>query len=296
MKRVLITGAAGLMGQHIVARMKDYYTILGIDIAENPFISYSNLRYIREDLTRFDRIKSSIDEFAPELVFNCAGMTDVDSCEKDRKLTYDLNVGLVENLLKVKFAKIIHISSDYVFNGENGPYAETEAQSPVDYYGKTKLMSEKILIESDRDYLIIRTNVLFGTGINIRLNYITWLIKNLKQGRKLRIVTDQFNNPIHAGNFTGAAIEAIQSDISGILHIGGADYLSRYEIAIKTAEHFDLNPGLIEATTSRELNQAARRPLKGGVKIDKAKKLLTTRLLPFDEALGLMDDLLLANL
>ena len=288
MKKILITGGGGLLGQHFVDKLIDEFNILAIDIAVNPFDPHQNLEYIKKDLTKFDTVKPVIDDFAPELVFNCAGTTDVDACEQNRKQAYTLNVGLVENLLTTKAEKLIHFSSDYVFNGENGPYAEEDPTGPINYHGETKLKSETVLAESGREHIIIRTNVLFGTGRNIRHNFITGLIDNLQKGKKLHIVTDQFNNPIHAGNLAEAAIEAARSDFNGILHVGGADYLSRYEIALKTAKHFNLDQGLIRPTTTKKLNQKAKRPPKGGLKIDKARKILKTRLLPFDEALSMI--------
>jgi len=289
-KRMLITGAAGLLGQHLINKLKDDYILLAIDIAESPFDNHPNIRYLQADLAKFNAVKPLMDKFSPELIFNCAGITDVDECEKNRKLAYNLNVKLVKNLLRLDFKKAIHFSSDYVFNGENGPYAETDDTDPIGYYGETKLISEKILENSGRDYVIVRTNVLFGSGKNIRPNFIIWLIERLKQGNHLHVVTDQFNNPIHADNLADAVIEVAQIEYSGIIHIGGADYLSRYEIASCTAKHFGLNNELVSPIATKELGQTARRPLKGGLKIGRAKKLLKTHLLTFNEALGLLDN------
>lgn len=290
MKRILITGAAGLLGQYLVDKLKDDFIIQAIDIAENPFDDCPNLNYLQNDLSEFDAIKPLIDKFAPELIYNCAGITDVDECERNRELAYNLNVKLVMNLLRLDFKKAIHFSSDYVFNGENGPYSETDNTDPIGYYGETKLISEKILEDSGRDYVIVRTNVLFGSGKNIRHNFIAWLIEILKQGNKLSLVTDQYNNPIHADNLADAVIEIAQSEYCGIIHIGGADYLSRYEIALHTAKHFGLNNKLIKPVTTKELSQTAKRPLKGGLIVERAKKLLKTRLLTFNEALNLLDN------
>ena len=289
MRRILIAGAAGLLGQHLVNKFKDKYSVLAVDIADCPFDNHAHIKYIQGDLMKFAALEKEISSFAPELVFNCAGLTDVDACETNRKLAYNLNVKLVENLLRLDFNKIIHFSSDYVFNGENGPYSEADNPDPIDYYGETKLLSEEILEAAGRRYVIIRSNVLFGFGKNIRPNYITWLIENLKIGRKLDIARDQFNNPIHAGNLADATIEIAESDYSGIIHIAGADYLSRYEIALLTAGHFRLDRTLINPVVTSELGQAAERPLKGGLKIDKARKLLQTPLLPFVKALNLLD-------
>ena len=289
MKRALVTGAAGLLGQSLVSKLNIDFTVEALDIAENPFESHSNLSYKKIDLTDLDTVRPLVDEFNPDIIFNCAAYTDVDGCEKNRKLARDLNVGVVENLLKTSFGKIVQFSTDYVFNGESGPYSETDPVDPVGYYGETKLESERMIRGSKRQHLIIRTNVLFGRGVNIRSNFIIWLIDKLKAGEKLRIVTDQFNNPIHAANLADAAIEGGAGVIDGILHAGGSSYLSRYDIAIETARHFGLDEGLLTPITTADLGQTARRPLRGGLKIDLAVSKLKTRLLEFDEALSLMD-------
>lgn len=289
MKRALVTGAAGLLGQSLVSTLQSDFLVEALDIAENPFDPYKNLTYRKIDLIDFAPVKSLIEKFKPDIIFNCAAYTDVDGCEKNRKMAFDLNVGVVKNLLTSSFGKIVQFSTDYVFNGENGPYAETDPVDPIGQYGETKLESERLIRESSREYLIIRTNVLFGRGVNIRPNFVSWLIEKLKAGEKLRIVTDQFNNPIHSANLADAAIEGGNGDIDGILHAGGASYLSRYDIAIKTAAHFGLDTGLIQPIGTSELGQTAKRPLKGGLKIDLAESKLKTRLLKLDEALSLMD-------
>ncbi len=289
MKRALVTGAAGLLGQNLVAKLANSFVVEALDIAQNPFESQPNLSYKKSDLTDFESVKPGIDEFSPDIIFNCAAYTDVDGCEKNRQLAHDLNVGVVKRLLTTSFGRIVQFSTDYVFNGESGPYSETDPVDPVGYYGATKLESERLIRESSRAYLIVRTNVLFGTGPNIRPNFITWLIEKLKAGEKLKIVTDQFNNPIHAANLADAAIEGGAGDVRGLLHLGGASYLSRYEIAMKTAEHFGLDASLIQPIMTSDLGQTAKRPLRGGLKIDLARSKLKTRLLGFDEALDLMN-------
>lgn len=289
MRKVLVTGAAGLLGQSLIGKLRNKFTVEAIDIADNPFDFHLNLIYRKSDLTDFDSAKTLIDGFQPDIIFNCAAYTDVDGCEKNRKTAYDLNVGVAKYLRAISFGKIVQFSTDYVFNGENGPYAETDSTDPVGYYGETKLESERLIRESPRSYLIIRTNVLFGRGRNIRPNFITWLVDKLKAGERLKIVTDQFNNPVLAGNLADAAIEAATGNIEGILHIGGASYLSRYDIAVKTARHFGSDAGLIAPITTAELGQTAKRPLRGGLKIDLARAILKTKLLTLDEALKLMD-------
>jgi len=289
LKRALVTGAAGLLGQHLIARLQGRYKIDAIDIAENPFQLNPNLTYHRTGLTEPDAMNPLFAKDPPEIIFNCAAYTDVDGCEKHKDMALELNVGIVMKLLNFQFGKIVQFSTDYVFNGQSGPYSEDDDVDPIGYYGETKLESERILLSSGAKCLIVRTNVLFGNGKNIRPNFITWLIEKLGAGDKLRIVTDQFNNPIHADNLAETSIEAAESDVLGILNLGGSSYLSRYDMAVKTADYIGADTGLIEPIATSDLGQTARRPLRGGLKIDKALKLLKTKLLSFDAALKLME-------
>jgi len=287
-KTVLVTGACGLLGQHLVNRLKLKYKVVAVDIAANIFEKHENLIFINSDLTESGALTKVLSDTKPDIIYNCAAYTDVDGCEKNRDMAYKLNVKLVEDLLDAGAERLIQYSTDYVFNGERGPYEEHDKTDPIGYYGETKLQSEKIVLTSNQNHLVIRTNVLFGTGINTRPNFITWLIENLKQGKQLKIVTDQYNNPIHAANLAGTSIETEETGLTGILHLAGGSYLSRFEIAVKTAEFFKFNKKLILPVKTSELGQTARRPMQGGLKIDLAKRLLKSRLLSFNEALGLI--------
>jgi dTDP-4-dehydrorhamnose reductase len=287
-KRALVTGAAGLLGQHIINRMAAEYQVTGVDIAPNPFEEKPTLSYIKSDLSVPGRIQEIVSDLPPDLIINCAAYTDVDGCERNRELANRLNVGLVEDLLCIAAGKIIHYSTDYVFDGRSGPYAEEDPTSPLGYYGSTKLLSEEKLLDSRADTLIIRSNVLFGTAVSVRPNFITWLIDSLRAGKRLNIVTDQFNNPIHAGHLAEASIEAATIGLRGVWHIAGRDYLSRYDIAIKVAEFFNLDQNLITPITTDQLGQTALRPLRGGLKVDKAAGALRMPIPGFEDGLKLM--------
>lgn len=288
MKTALVTGACGLLGQHLVNRLKSKYRVFAVDITTNVYENNNNVTFINRDLTEAGAPASIISESSPDIIYNCAAYTDVDGCEINRDRAYELNVKLVENLLEAGTERLVQYSTDHVFNGERGPYKEEDKTNPVGYYGETKLQSERIILNSGRRHLIIRTNVLFGTGKNVRPNFITWLIDNLNNGKQLKIATDQYNNPIHADNLAETSIEAEEFGLTGILHLAGDSYLSRFELAIETADFFNFDRNLILPAKSSELEQVARRPKRGGLKIDLAKKLLKSRLLNFEEGLSLL--------
>jgi len=290
MRKILITGAGGLLGQHFVNLLKSKNELLCVDLVDNPFIREQNVIYLRSDLTEFGRVEGEIRLFAPDLILNCAASSNVDRCEREKKRAHAVNVGLVENLLNLPFRKFIQYSSDYVFNGLAGPYAETDPVDPIAYYGFTKLQAERLLQKSGKDYLIIRTNALYGIGKAIRPNFVTWIIDSLRRSKYIHIVTDQYNNPTYAGNLAEASLEAIDLGLSGILNIAGANYLSRYDIALTVADVFDLPTAMVHPISTSELGQIARRPARGGQKIDKAMSILKTKLLGLEEGLKLMSD------
>lgn len=285
MNTILVTGACGLLGQHLVRHLREDHRVIAVDVAPKVFDDHNNISFLQCDLTDLPVVRQIFSQNPIDAVYNCAAYNDVDGCENNRDKAQKINVGLVETLVNTGCERIIQFSTDYVFNGRYGPYDENDETDPVGYYGATKLQAERIILESRRRHLIIRTNVLFGDGINVRPNFVSWLTSNFKWGKQLKIVTDQYNNPIHASNLAEASIETEELGQTGILHIGGGSYLSRCEMAYMVAERGGFSRGLIIPVSTSELGQAARRPMRGGLKIDRAERLLKTPLLTFKEAL-----------
>lgn len=287
--RVLITGSNGLLGQKLVKTFSSDHQTSGIDLQTKSFINPPNFRYQNISITEKDKLKELFDPFKPEAVINSGAYTDVDGCESNKEKAWEVNVEGVKNISKLcreNKAKLVQLSTDYIFDGKTGPYSEEDTPSPQGYYGITKLESEKVILDSKIDFLIVRTNVLYGKSLGETHNFVLWLIQKLKNRQEVKIVTDQYSNPTLADNLAEAIKEATGKNISGILNIaGGEKVVSRYEFALKIAEKFNLNQSLIKKVLTSELNLPAPRPLKGGLKIDKAKKLLETELLDVDKGL-----------
>jgi dTDP-4-dehydrorhamnose reductase len=289
--RVLITGSNGLLGQKLVKIFSSDHQTTGIDLQIESFIPEENFTYQNLSIFQTENLAGFIYTLNPEVVINTAAYTDVDGCEDNKESAWETNVEGVKNLAdlcRIMNAKLVQLSTDYIFNGEEGPYSEEDIPNPVGYYGLTKLESEKEIFESKIDFLIVRTNVLYGKGENLRPNFVLWLIQKLSNKEKVRIVTDQYNNPTLADNLADAIKESVQKNISGILNIAGSEYLSRYDFALKVSKKFNFDKNLISPTLTSELKQKAPRPFKGGLKIDKAKKILTTELLDIEKGLEYM--------
>ena len=285
---VLITGANGLLGQKLCQHFWSSYKVIAIDLHPQSFLPLRDFSYESLDLTNQEILRHFVRLHNPTVIINAAAYTDVDGCEIHQNQAWAVNVGGVKNLVKAcheQKVKLIQLSSDYIFDGENGPYSEDAPPHPVNFYGETKLESENVIKEGGEDFLIVRTNVLYGFGKNLKPNFLLWLLEKLSAGERLKIVTDQFNNPTLADNLSSCILEMVERELSGIFHIGGAEYLSRYDFALKVADKFGFDKSNISPTRTEFLEQAAKRPYRGGLKIEKAQRILQTKLLNVDEGL-----------
>ena len=289
-KRILVTGANGKLGQRVIHFYKrnSNLTILGTSIEDIP--AFCDVDYISCDLTIRNKIKKVISDFCPDFIINTAAFTNVDLSEKERETAWKINVKGVEYLAeaaRIIDAHIIHISSDYIFDGTNGPYSENDKPNPLGYYGRTKLASENALKISGAIHTILRTNVLYGVA-DSRPDFVRWVIKSVRVGKQINIVTDQVNNPTFIDDFVQAINEVIEYKKQGIYNIGGREFLSRFEFCEIIADVFSLDKKLIKPILTEQLNQQAKRPLKSGLLTLKAETELGYKPHTVGEALAIM--------
>jgi len=281
MSNVFITGTNGLLGQHLVESFSRVHQVFASDLGSEPFFLFPHVPYEPMDILDKEKLNFLITSFKPQLIINAAAYTDVDGCETNKEKAWEVNVKGVDNFIDVcqkEKTKLIHISTDYVFDGKNGPYSEDDPPNPASYYGRTKLEAELRIKAGGIDFIIIRTNVLFGVGEKVNPNFFTWVLDKLRNSEKIRVVTDQFNNPTLVDDLARAILELASKKFSGIINLAGSDYLSRYDFAQKIAEEFELDKNKINPIKTDDLKQKAPRPFKGGLKTDLAKKILKTDL------------------
>ena len=224
-------------------------------------------------------VKAAVMPHNPDVIINAAALTNVDQCETDKGLAHMFNVNLVEHVVRVARstdAYVIHLSTDFVFNGEDGPYDEDAVPDPINYYGRTKLAGENVVVSSGVDATILRTNVVYGPP-PARMDFVRWIIRAMDTDTDINVVTDQYCNPTYVDDLALAILRCIERRATGLYHIGGADYLSRYQIAERVVAFFKGRPSLVAPTTSDLLDQAARRPLRGGLVPLKAEAKLGIR-------------------
>jgi dTDP-4-dehydrorhamnose reductase len=294
-KRIFIVGANGMLGQRLVEAFnkKDNIQLLTCSIEPKPF--FNSVEYVCCDLTKRESIKNIIFGFYPDFIINTAAFTNVDLSEIERETAWKVNVRGVEYLAetcRVLDAHLIHISSDYIFDGTKGPYTEKDKPNPLGYYGRTKLASENALRISGAMHTVLRTNVLYGMAPYSRPDFVRWVISQLKNKKEIRIVTDQYNNPTFTDDLVQAIMKIIEFRRQGVYNVGGRDFISRYHFTQIIAEFFGLDQQLIIPITTQELNQAAKRPLKSGLITLKAQSEIGFRPHSIKETLSIMKNYL----
>ncbi len=262
--KILVTGSYGQLGSslfnYLSSNMEIFWTGKNIPYERNAF-----------HLDICDRIslKELISLYDPDILINLAALTNVDFCEKNPHLAMEINTNGVRNICDAFKGKIIQISTDYVFDGKNGPYIEEDAVSPLSIYGKTKLEAEKIVMSHNSDNLIIRGNVLYDNFVSSKSSFLNWVVQSLKEKTSIKVVDDQINNPTWTQSMAKVISLCIDNNIYGIYHWGDADFLSRYKFAKMIAEHYNLEAKLIYPISTKNLAQIAPRPLKSGLLSDK---------------------------
>ena len=269
MRSILITGAFGQVGSVLKRIMcQDYELTL-----TNRSIP-SGEKGINLDIRNAVVLKEVIKAVQPDVLIHLAAMTSVDGCELEPEKAAEANIAGVEHICSEYSGHVIYLSTDYVFNGKNGPYSETDPTDPINVYGATKLAGERILLENNPDHLVLRCNVVYDYNPYTKASFLNWVIESLQNKKEIRVVEDQINNPTWAESLAKTIVFCMEKEISGTAHWGDADYMNRYDFAIKIANTFNLNTDLIKPITTEELKQPAQRPLNSGLKTDYLKSRL----------------------
>jgi dTDP-4-dehydrorhamnose reductase len=278
--KVVITGSNGLLGQNLInllLREKERYQVFGFSRGENRS-GRDDFEYVNIDITNEKDLKESIDNIHPDFIINTAAMTNVDACENDREGCYDLNVNVVQYLIDASLrtgAHLIHLSTDFIFDGVKGNYTETDIPNPLSYYGETKLVSEKLLEKSSINFTILRTILVYGLVNDMsRSNIVLWVKESLENGKEITIVDDQYRTPTYVEDLALACKISMNKKAKGIFNIASNTLLSIYEISLEIADAFGLDKSLIKPISTATLNQTAYRPVKTGFDLSRTNKEL----------------------
>ncbi len=239
-----------------------------------------DVRGVREEFYRW----------RPAWVIHTAAKAGVDDCEIDREGAYELNVTGTRNVAMATGevgAKLAFISTDYVFDGNSGPYSEDDRPSPINYYGWTKLRGEEVVAKSSTDSLILRTSWVYSCEKE-RVNFVSGLIESNRQGRAFMAPHDQYGTPISSHNLAEAGLDLIQGEARGVYHLAGTRFIDRYSFSLLAADLLGLNRDLISSVPSGKLRQAAPRPRRAGLKVEKALGRLKVKLASPEEGLKIL--------
>lgn len=249
---------------------------------------------IKLDITEEKHVSEVIAKVKPNVIVHLAAETDVDLCEKEPTYAHRINVEGSRNVAVASRnvrAKMIFISTDYVFDGNKGNYHEEDRAAPINAYGVTKLLGEQEILKYCENHLIIRSSVNFGLH-PFKQSFVTWIASSLEHGKRIRVVRDHYNTPTLTNNLAEVIEEAIENDLNGLYHASGTERISRYEFAMKIADKFNLPRHLIEPVEMGELRTlgiwVAKRPSDSSLCIRKIQSKLKTRLINIDTALEII--------
>ncbi|MFH2020860.1 MAG: dTDP-4-dehydrorhamnose reductase [archaeon] len=277
-KKIILLGAGGFLGSKLFSVLKKEFDVVPYYFKKSPSLDVTN----RDDV--FEKLRDA------DIVINASGLTNVDLCETDKKLAYSVNVEGTRNIAtacKKNRIKLLHYSTDAVFKGDKGDYVETDETGPVNYYAKTKLLAEEIIQKLD-DYMIMRVAILYGyNGNGTERSFVIWVINSLKQGKAIRVVSDQIGTPTLIDDIAEATGKLIEKNTKGIYHVSGSQKLSRLDMAKIIANEFGFDKKLITPIKNDDLQLAAPRPLDTSLNIQKLLKSGIT-MHTFEEGIKIM--------
>lgn len=278
--RIVFTGITGLLGGYFLKKKQRGFEVIGV--------SRKNF-----DITDKKKVFDFIQKTKPQIIIHAASLGNVDYCEQHPTEAYKVNVEGTQNIIdaaKEVNAKIIFLSSNAIYDGDNAPYDEKSNPNPIDVYGKTKVEGEKLVKKSNLDFVIVRLITMYGWPNSIgRGNPVTWVIDNLKRGERINVVNDVYNNHLWADQAAEVIWKIIKGNIKDdIYNIAGADCISRYDLACKVAKVFGLDSSLITPVDSSFFKGIAKRPKNTCFNILKMEKELGIKPLTVDEGLRLM--------
>jgi dTDP-4-dehydrorhamnose reductase len=294
MKTVLITGSNGLLGQKLIDLYlkKTDKIVIGSGVGPCRHPLRDQFKYIELDITDEAQVQFKLNEFHIDTVINTAAMTNVDTCETDHEGCDKLNISAVKYLVNACNsinAHLIHLSTDFIFDGRHGPLTEKEEPNPLSYYGWSKLKGEQEIINNSNCYTILRTVLVYGVVADMsRSNIVLWAKSALEKQQPMKVVNDQFRTPTLAEDLAMGCFLTESKFVQGIFNISGKDFMRIDELVFRVADFFGYDKSCVSTTSSDVLNQAAKRPPITGFIIDKARKELGYEPHSFEEGLALL--------
>ena len=287
--RILVTGANGLVGVRLCGLLwHQGFEVVGAGRGPARFQREAKMPYLEGDLTNPEQLEEIVSKANPDVVVNTASMTDVDACEKAPVEASRANAELPAQLAELSIRKgfhLLHVSTDYVFDGDAGPYGVDDVPNPRGVYATTKHAGEEAIRRAGGSWAIARTAVVYGWPAAGRNNFGAWLVSSLAEKKGVKLFSDQFVSPSLALNLAQMLAELAARKLTGIWHTCGATVIDRVAFGRALCEEFGFDPALITPTLLADLKLAAPRPKAAGLKVDKTAASLKAQPLSLAAAL-----------
>ncbi|MBO9619528.1 MAG: SDR family oxidoreductase [Niabella sp.] len=288
--KILVTGANGLVGSYVVQQLLEaghevYASSKNGDLSSFAAAGY---HFRQMDFTDPYAVLEVFETVQPDVVVHSGAMSKPDDCERNQAEAYETNVaGTVQLLLNAADHKsfFIFLSTDFIFNGEEGMHKEEDPASPLSYYGRTKLEAEEAVQEYSYDWAIVRTVFVYGKPLHGRNCFLTMISDKLRKNALFRVVDDQERTPTYAEDLAEGIAAIIEKRATGIFNLCGDEVATPFQMALRVAEFIGITQHHLQPIHTKELNELAQRPLKSGLDISKARRILGYRPVSFEEGL-----------
>jgi len=287
--RLLITGGSGFLGGNLARLARARWQVTAAFHNHPAYLD--GVQWAALDLTDEAQVESLFREVAPGVVIHTAAMTKPDYCEEHPEEATAVNVHGTENLARAAAlhgARFIHISTDLVFDGEQAPYREDDPTIPVSHYGRTKVLAEEVVRAHCPNHVVVRPALMYGVPVTGGSSFSQWIIHQLREGCQVPLFTDQYRTPVWVVNLAEALLELASHSFNGTIHLAGSQRVTRYGFGLLLAKALSLPAHLLQACTMDEVPSPQPRPRDVSLDVSKARTLLRTRLVGYEEGLTAM--------
>lgn len=285
MKKICVLGGSGLIGNRLLEKGKEKFNM--ITTYNKNSISVPSIKSKKISLpNEFNSLSDYIIQEKPDIVIDTIAYSNPEFCEKNKSKTYELHVENIEKICKVcQNLKLIFLSTDYVFDGEKGKYAESDLPNPINYYGKTKLEAEKTVLKNPKN-IVVRTSLIYGWKPQIR--FLNFVVNNLLKNKEIYVWDDVYFSPTLLDEVVEGILKLATSNIYGLFHIAGSTCLTKFQFACLIARKFNLDDNLVKPISIKETQIGKTIPKNTCLNSTKIKQIINLKLSNIDEGLKIV--------
>ena len=251
--RILIIGASGFIGSYVSRCLTDTPAHDVFGTYRSGPVAGNAITWLRAELTESNTLEEAFAAAQPEVVLHLAAMADVGTAEREREKATAVNsaaTAVIAGLCERQGARLVFVSTEYVFDGKRGFYREDDAPSPTTHYGQTKWEAERAVMQLSSRWSILRTSIVYGWPAPGKRNFVPWLIQRLQGGEPYHGPTDVYRTPIYLGDLADGIERLVEGHSPGIHHVAGRDWVSMYDFAVAVARAFGLDEKLVIPVSS----------------------------------------------